>query len=559
MSEKVLFGAEVNQIQQTLFAASRQRQVVGGSDLLKLFSEAAGEKASTAFGAEEVIVSAGGKFYILFNNCQDAKRFGRFLADSYHFLLEGVMTIAQPVTVLQPVDDHFQAAKVTLDRDLNTRKHRRNQGEEVPHAPTIAFCNTSGYGLAARYKKMASVAGNYEYVSEAAWMMHEAGRETKKGEASSFLGGIREQLPEEYGQYDWAETPEDLSVWDPSRNNVAYIVADGNNMGRYFNHCCTPDELRTLSVVVNEAVQKAIALPIPMLHRRLWESDCLDKPKIEYLPMLPLIAAGDDVFLLLPAPYALDYARRFCLAFENELASADIIKVLQERATLPPPRMSAAVVICKESYPYHLAHEYGERLLKEAKQLAKRTGRETDEWLSAISFGAIVGSEIALGNTEGLGRYQTGWPAYWAIEYPPDQPVPLKAARTRSVDLQTLLIQRVILQRLPSKRLNEARALFDTSQLPTSPGELLEWENALNDLRRRIVATQSSVSLGILDEALTNLGTPKANTKENPGRWHEFRHLQYVQGLPDLLAIWNYAQLLDKPLCDYLQEHEDDH
>ena len=44
------------------------------------------------------------------------------------------------------------------------------------------------------------------------------------------------------------------------------------------------------------------------------------REKKEWLvPVLPLILGGDDLFALIPAPYALDFARRFCLAYEEQL------------------------------------------------------------------------------------------------------------------------------------------------------------------------------------------------------------------------------------------------
>ncbi len=588
MNKKYLFGAEVNKIQQTLFAASLQRQVVGGSRLLAVFSQQAGKKAEEQFQATQVMVSDGGKFWIEFGGKEKGEEFGRFLANSYHLLLDGSISVAPPQLydrdkpVCPPDTSHcgellpcFKCAKDKVERELNGIKLSRHQPIAIPHAPTTAFCDSSGFGLAGHYRPI--LAGDetpssgtppkqtrreMKYMSAVAYTMKEVGYVTKKGRKpksdeptdEDFLGKIARHLaPKLYEQKRrWAYSPEEVACFDMARRNLAYLVADGNNMGMYFSYCRTPEELQQLSKLVNETIQKAIAAPILHLISRFEE--VIEPQTIGYIPLLPLIVAGDDVFLMLPAPYALDYARQFCLAFEREMQENQLVKDLVQLAEKAEkkgklPTMSASVVFCKESYPYSLAHQHGDDLLKQTKRIVKTV----EEVISAVSFDIIVGSELVKKQT--AGKYRAGLTTYWAVKYNGNSSFPLSdEACAAAGDLQTLLNQRLIFKRIPSKRRAEIRQLYDSAKLQLDQSV---WEAKMKWVRERIETTHSTMHREILDDALRKLGNSNSQGEDDPGRWLAVKRSGaswQAQGLPDLLEVWPYAQLLNCPLSEYEEE-----
>lgn len=584
MTEKYLFGAEVNQIQQTLFAASLQRQVVGGSRLLATFSEEGAALAQSDYGVEkkeDVIVKAGGNFRIIFPDGDKAQEFGEHIANTYHLLLDGKMTVAQPQVYdstqelcppnnkkcdLSATDKCFTCAEKALGAELD--KQKRTQAQLLssqPHAPTIAYCQPSGIGLAEQYTEMVKDdQDSIQYVSGQANRMKEVGFITKPGSKQvepkddTFLGRIAVEIKDEtYTNWPWAKTPEDIAAWDPTRRNVAYLVADGNNMGKYFSYCQGSEQWRQLSEAMQTAVYAAIAAPIPKLIQRLNPQE---------IPLLPLIAAGDDVFVLLPAPYALDFAQRFCLTFAEKMNGEKIVTEIRAATdnALPPMTMSAAIVICKQSYPYNLAHTFGEDLLGSTKRVVKTIGRERGEWLSAVSFDTIIGSAGSSGR-----RYQTLHQplltTYWATPPTGEGKETIEIVEDvlrTAVTLNTLLDQRLHLKNLPNKRRAELRALFDTPpNIPKTASESApknikieqRWNRQFSKLLTRIQKTTDPQTAERVHDALKKLG--EANPANgNPACWRQITRsgeTYFAHGLPDLLAIWPYAQKLTEEMGQY--------
>ncbi|MBX3055861.1 MAG: hypothetical protein KF770_05245 [Anaerolineae bacterium] len=567
--ETYLFGAEVNRIQDTLFAAGLQRQVVGGSRLLAVFTEAAAKKAASEYGAREVIVKAGGMFRIIFADGKQAVAFGDFVTSSYHLLLDGAMSVSPPVLFedrgISNCDPNemachsngkvpcFTCANRQLEENMGRLKRERLFTTTSPHAPTHAFCQSSGIQLAEHWEPLAG--DSEEYISGPARRMKEVGHVEKKGqpitdtdEKEGFLFKIREVIPnKEHRTWRWARRPEEIAAWDATQNNVAYLVADGNNMGKYFSHCRTPAQRRELSEALLRIVYETIADPISTLADRLFNS-YLRQSKSEHLPLLPLIAAGDDVFVLLPALYALDYARHFCLRFSERMNKQAEEMGLFEG--LPPITMSAVVVYCKQSYPYLLAHQLGEELLKQTKRVVKTAGPRVG-WHSAVSFEVIIGSAGSNGRAH-TGKYRPGLRTYWADDLPDDD-----EALSRALPLKRLFDQRLSLdsphpqEQLPAKRRAELRTLFDR---PPGEGDLTfeQWNNQLVRLLQRTEATSSKEVRERVEWALAGLGS--APTAKDRAGWRaapKEMGLYWAHGLPDLLALWPYAQSLDEDLAQY--------
>ena len=182
---------------------------------------------------------------------------------------------------------------------------------------------------------------------------------------------------------DWAEDADDVAEFDlRERNYVAYLVADGNGMGDLFGQC-DEQQIKSFSAGLTTALNASLADPTAQFRKTM-------PGKAAMVPVLPLILGGDDLFALIPAPYALDFARRFCLAYEDQLKT--LVKQVQLDAQ---PTVAAAVVICKSKYPYALAHQRAEELLGEAKRQCKLLAAETGQHLSAVNFEVILGNRLA--------------------------------------------------------------------------------------------------------------------------------------------------------------------
>lgn len=563
---QVLFGAEADKIQATLFRAARQRHVVGGSRLLNEFGEFAARRAQKYHAdAPDVLVTKGGNFRILFPTRSDAENFGRELADAYRLLLDASLTLAPP----EDVSGRFEEANVAVGESIRRLKRARRGMVNSPHVPTTAFCQASGVGLAAAYDfdyraARSTPASERQYLSKFAQAMAQSGKE--KETHNKFLDPFREFLTVPYRNWKFAEDVEDIAAFDGARKNVAYLIADGNSMGELFGECDRV-QLQALSEELEAAMQKATAFSLPILAQRL-QSTCL--------PALPLILAGDDAFVLLPAQYALDFAQQFCLEFEKVLRESTVVNQLRDKARdqsdkyIPPPTMSAVVVICKGHYPYHLAHRRGEELLRHVKQLVKTVGQigDNSNWRSALAFDFKIGSELVAAETgERHTEFRSTLGVYWATQTIKREDRPLivqpltDRAQQAALPIARVFGQRWDLKNLPAKRIEQARELFSPEFLPRDEEDLEQrWTPLLRKLHDRIAATEPAGQANMptpLMIALSALGD-ETGPEIMSGHWRAITRPSdkphRAHGLPDLIAMWDYAQSLDRELSDYQRE-----
>ncbi|MFZ5591097.1 MAG: hypothetical protein ACOY81_04720, partial [Bacillota bacterium] len=139
---KHLLAAEADKIQDLIFRSSRLREVVGGSQLLTRFCR---EVPPLLQSDGEIITSDGGGFRILFNNPEQANSFGEQLAEIYHRITGGTLSVARPVPV--PEGGFAQAVR-EAELALRRAKLDRAEWQEPEHMPYIALCASCGSGLA---------------------------------------------------------------------------------------------------------------------------------------------------------------------------------------------------------------------------------------------------------------------------------------------------------------------------------------------------------------------------------------------------------------------------
>lgn len=389
-----LLVAEVDKIQTFIMQSAKLRQVVGASSMLETFGENVQKYPQKFLGIHvkpgDFIASAGGAFRIRFATEQDARLAGQRLRQSFEKEVGGSITIAPPVeviderTVVESGNDMLRAAK-TAGRYPTA----------VWHVPFQAICQSSGVELAAAYGPETNHPDDtsHKYLGHITQQKGQFRQENRV--FNQWLNELNKLYPElRVRPPDQKATDADTYAWD-SRQYVAYIVADGNHMGKVFNAC----DLRTaqkLSRELTSTTRRALAAAAAplMFVRDPFVTTCES-------PLLPLIIGGDDVFALLPANWALDVARHYLTEYEAQMTAlwqetgvGDILRNAypDEYATEESVRatLGAAVVICKASYPYKSAHAYGEALLKKAKN----AGKQNEPVQSMLTIGWIAGSTV---------------------------------------------------------------------------------------------------------------------------------------------------------------------
>jgi len=572
MAKKYLFVAEADKIQEMLFRFARQRQVLGGSRLLVKLGDDV-ENLARGYGGK-ALISRGGNFRLVFDTKDNIDAFGEKLSLFYRLLLDSEITIAGYEEYEENNSNSFKAANDKLLQKLRQYKQAERGRADEPHSPITAFCQDSGSGLASVHNILLSGETDTKYLSQAALDMGHAGglgrysqdQEDETELDDDFLSSISEKIENvPLKEFKWPQVPEQIGRLDRLHNNVAYLLADANGMGKIFDNCSDENELAKLSVTLDEVIRSAVAAPIPKLYNNLKElmiKPGQNEPE-KLFPLLPLILAGDDVFILLPAFYALDYARQFCLEFQKlmrkELSENTLFRKLKEKIEnndLSYPTISAAVVFCKTKYPYHLAHQRGAALLNQAKNFTK-TYAENNKQFPCLGFEIVIGNQLVKPAPPEPLRYVNSMNPFWLQT--PSQPEIAK----KSVALEKLLNSRFALKNMPRKRLAELREFFSPEHLPEDDDDTKWARRIQNWIARSKTVHTNTQWINALEKALAELGNGAANPEKPTSieivTWRDVdRHygqkIRMHHGMPDLIEVWDYAQDLETPLRKYKED-----
>ena len=510
MSEH-LFVAEADKIQDLLFRSSKLREVAGGSQMLTEFCEEAVPQLIKRCEGKKVI-SAGGSFRIRFDTKERAEEFGEYLSELYRRELGGTITIAELVEVTTE-----QKAIKNAQKYLRKAKHSGKAPVSVEQIPYIAICASCGIGIAMDYKqKFEDEKPNY--LCEVCKNKAKAREEIKKTFLARFVSHISKKESEALKFPNEADEIAKLE----QKKYVAYIIADGNSMGTIFSACDSFEKLKKLSnALEHEVTRDSLAEPTKILIEKQKKLIAERSRNSNLAPVLPLILGGDDVFALIPAQWALDFTQRVAQEFEERMKwSLDKIGIQSSMS----PTISAAVIICKGKFPYLIAHELGEELLKIAKKRAKK------EKLSTISFALIKGNELVKSREEKK-TFVAGFPAY-TIE-----------------ELEKVIDYRYVLRKLPGTRRAQLEHLFLRAEKLDFNEMQSEWKKDQQVLLSRL---DKNIKTEV-EEAFRELGNP---TEDAPYWINEGEN--YYHKLPDLLIAWDYAYNLGKDVSEYEEEEEEE-
>ncbi|MGI8551365.1 MAG: Cas10/Cmr2 second palm domain-containing protein [Dehalococcoidia bacterium] len=516
MARSWLLAAEADKIQDFVFRSAHLAQVVGGSTLLARFCEEDGEAILRSSGLRrEVIVAGGGAFRLVLQSDDVApvRAVGEDLVNRYAFLTGGSMSVAEPVDV-DAAGGYANAAKEAEGR---LRQAKRAGGPRaLDLMPLAALCEDCGQAAAERLEPPRHVEERPRYLCGSC--------RTKRAERDQI-----QPRPRQYGRFlqpvidalavhapELAELglrpPRDLnelSGLDPN-GQVAFLVADGNAMGAYFSRATSPEEATARSNQLTVALQRAVAAMLS----KLITADRAEHPDraLRLLPAIPLILAGDDTFLVLPARHALAAADVYAETFELQLRG--------DQASGPTVAMS--VVIAHPGYPYTLAHTRAESLLSSAKALSRDLMKQQMA-VSTLAFERVLGAERPYGsehvparpeqNGAHSARYHAGFQPYLAGSYAREllhaEATPLAGGATggalgaRALHIQALIAAHAQLRPpgLPGGRRQDLRRLYDH---PDLGGD--HWKAELETLLQRLGRHEHQQM--VVQQLLERLGGP---------------------------------------------------
>ncbi len=221
---------------------------------------------------------------------------------------------------------------------------------------------------------------------------------------------------------------------------VAYIYADGNNMGGYIRkQIKTPQKYREFSDDILDATQQCVYKALvehlrPHQLKNLTDPDNENRNGRWIHPFEIITIGGDDVLLIVPADKALAVAKTIGEEFENQLLN----KGDRYRLDTPPDKpynpklvhryqkqlpestqcklsMSTGLLITAEDTPIYYAEKLTSQLLKSAKKRAKELKREHNYYGGTVDFlvmkaVTMISSNIDEFRKQGLTKAKTGQP-----------------------------------------------------------------------------------------------------------------------------------------------------
>ena len=215
-------------------------------------------------------------------------------------------------------------------------------------------------------------------------------------------------------------------IGNSSNGFVAFIYADGNNMGGYIQKIKTPEAYQKFSQDVSVATEQSVYRAI---EKHLKPHKLKDLPKDkesvnkngDYIHPFEIITiGGDDVMLIVPANKALEIAHTIALEFERILLERDRQKYLvaQDEVSLtkwndchrykidiPQPEQcklstSIGVLITSTNTPIYYAQKLTQELLTSAKKKAKYLKKQYKYFGGTIDFMVLKSVTMIAGTIE---------------------------------------------------------------------------------------------------------------------------------------------------------------
>jgi len=382
---KYLVVGKIDKIQTFIFQSTRLREIAGANQLLLDFCNDVRNKKVFP-QSPQVLDSSGSNFWLVFQNEADAQKGIEILRK------EAMQKIGASITVVcLPYDGSNPSMVNIANQKLKLEGFNGHDPEPLWHSPYHAICASSGEELAVSHERPGGFLDNGQprFPDERPRYM---GKTTlQKGDEQAVINLLdafitRMKAITEIKEITKLSKPTEADTYaqfDP-RQYVAYLVSDGNGMGKIFN-ACLPTQLSELSAEMGEITSDAL------IHAT--EGMCAETHKNDQMqfPILPLISGGDDLFVLMPAPWAVHVAMEFSRNYQDSMT-----KQLHNMGLLNEEKNATtgvAVVICKASYPYRTAYQYAHELLGKAKKRAKDINQ------SCLIVDFVVGSDTVTANT----------------------------------------------------------------------------------------------------------------------------------------------------------------
>ena len=322
----------------------------------------------------EIAYIGGGKGLLFFKNKDDARK---FIKEWTRKLLIEAPSVITAIASDSFDIDHFKEENRKLFNILQENKNRCVPQTVIPRHGITAECSRSGYSMDIWDKTLK------DYVSSVTYGKLRYAEKSKENLSKKYAVQLSDK-------FSFTNDIEKLGQSKDEDSHIAIVHIDGNNMGRKFNNTETLEEIRKLSVSVENATENSFDV---LLSTILSQCDKIEAaigkelPKNEdskkIVPLRPIIIGGDDITFVSDGKLGVYFAKTFLAAFETQ---QDVDgKDLNLTA-------SAGIAITKTKYPFYRGYELSEQLCRNAK-LGWSENRGIGSWLDFhIAYGGFSGT-----------------------------------------------------------------------------------------------------------------------------------------------------------------------
>lgn len=367
---------EARGIQRFLFSTGKLKDMIAGSDLIDYICTDGGyvDQVLHALNLTDQVKAprkAGGVFYLVFNQNEQAQRFQaawRLLATQWFPTVETVDALTEATTVKDAIAQGIKK----LAEARNTLKI------DLPNASPITE-RSPRTGLAT-VKRVHTASGRQESIDLATAAM----RQFKRPQGSQkledrFLVKTDISWPNNFE----SDAAENKKFPLGKRSLIGLVHADGNGLGvilRILNSACADAE-DEIYIDLYQTFSKAVTDATISATQQASEIVLLQHTDKNVMPARPLVLGGDDVSVIIRADLAIPFTQQFLIAFKetskneiNGLKQKFKDYGLAEHAKKLPDCLTACagIVFMKASQPFYSAYNLAEGLCKQAKNYSRQ-------------------------------------------------------------------------------------------------------------------------------------------------------------------------------------------
>ena len=425
--ERELFGkdkpislllGDVDAIKEFVYEGAKLTEMRGGSLLL---SEIDGEEGKIAemFGElEECLIYCGGGSFLAIVPASEVENWKRRIERLYLELTEtATITVvaSRPLGYAEigrglPLEDfslverlngkglagdlifsHFEALNVARRTDrknfgelvadlaarLRLAKTEKVTSPFLPALPVQRRCQSCG-------KRAAEKLDFTEWLCSVCFKKRERGRKGRSEFSRRFADCLK-KMGIEPGQ-----KPENFDDLAGPEGRIAFIHADGNNMGDLLQMAKSPAQYRHISEALNVSVTEALCKALV---------ETIGRENLsELLPFEIISVGGDEATVVVRARYGWRLTLKLLENFENHTRIKSLREELSEKGREVSPTLSAGLLFADVKHPARFMQSVVESLLKEAKAFSRKNGGKSalcHLWLRSPSASEDAGKMLS--------------------------------------------------------------------------------------------------------------------------------------------------------------------